>query len=607
MAVLYRMPIFISQTSTMQRILATYFSTCLRLVIPVMFLVTSHALFGQSKKEFIAQKYKEIKTVIADDIRGLEFYNDILLTVKKHSKNTLNAKEEKALKNKIIEIKSIRIKGDRIKAIEEYNKLLEKYEYRCGPKILVTLYNELGLSYELASMDDLAFTHFLFAIEISKKYGVNGLEEAAFGLSMMYYQRQEFDKAVTTGRISLDIAQKYDSEDIHFYHNAIAMGLARMGETKESIQLFRKAYKHASNVNNLKAKAMYASNISAYFGRETVHLDSSYRYAQIACEIFDTGLRTYDAPQAYNNLAITMIQIGEPFDSAYVKAVIAEERALENRDWRNALLAVNTESYIEWKKENFEQVVEIMKKSLSYKDSLLKYQDYEASFRKDLNLNLQRKFQKIREDELMKKNEIERKNAAISFWLTSASIGGFFLLITVFFLVKNIRRQRRIRMLEIEKEQTRQKHDEEKLALKSREIASMTLLNANFQKTLDAIKDTLNKKEVSQAIQGEIEKEVVSLKNDINLTKNFNDRLEEFQANYNQTNPDFANNLKRLAPSLTNGEIRHCMLLKNNMSTDEIANLMGVEKTTLRTARHRIHKKLSLEKGVKLQDYLIAM
>ena len=57
-------------------------------------------------------------------------------------------------------------------------------------------------------------------------------------------------------------------------------------------------------------------------------------------------------------------------------------------------------------------------------------------------------------------------------------------------------------------------------------------------------------------------------------------------------------------PKLTRGDRKLCALLKLNLSSKEIARLMGISVESVHTTRYRLRKKLGLEKGDDLIDFM---
>jgi len=80
---------------------------------------------------------------------------------------------------------------------------------------------------------------------------------------------------------------------------------------------------------------------------------------------------------------------------------------------------------------------------------------------------------------------------------------------------------------------------------------------------------------------------------------------EEFETIFTNIHPDFYKNLRTNFPSLTYKELRLCALVKMNMSSKEISNLLHLNTNSIETARSRIRKKLNLSNSdIKLSAFI---
>ena len=61
-----------------------------------------------------------------------------------------------------------------------------------------------------------------------------------------------------------------------------------------------------------------------------------------------------------------------------------------------------------------------------------------------------------------------------------------------------------------------------------------------------------------------------------------------------QSNQRFQQQLKRRFPRLTAYDLRLCIYLKANLSTKEIAILLNITPDSVKKAKHRLRKKISL-------------
>ncbi|WP_281614416.1 two-component regulator propeller domain-containing protein [Flammeovirga sp. SubArs3] len=81
---------------------------------------------------------------------------------------------------------------------------------------------------------------------------------------------------------------------------------------------------------------------------------------------------------------------------------------------------------------------------------------------------------------------------------------------------------------------------------------------------------------------------------------------EEFQHYFEGVHQNFNQHLKEKHPSLTAHDLRHCALIRLNLSLIECANLLGISQDSIKTSRYRLKKKLTLSAEENLQDYILA-
>ena len=71
-----------------------------------------------------------------------------------------------------------------------------------------------------------------------------------------------------------------------------------------------------------------------------------------------------------------------------------------------------------------------------------------------------------------------------------------------------------------------------------------------------------------------------------------------------ENNTEFIDNLKKLHPDLTQGEVNLAAMLRINLSTKDIAQLTDTLPKTVNMNRYRLRKALNLSKEIDLVDYL---
>jgi tetratricopeptide (TPR) repeat protein len=77
----------------------------------------------------------------------------------------------------------------------------------------------------------------------------------------------------------------------------------------------------------------------------------------------------------------------------------------------------------------------------------------------------------------------------------------------------------------------------------------------------------------------------------------------KYKSLFNSVHASFLLTLSKNYPNLTEGDKRHLMLLKLNMGTNEMAEVLGVSAGSVRVSRHRIKKKVELTDNADLKEF----
>lgn len=72
-----------------------------------------------------------------------------------------------------------------------------------------------------------------------------------------------------------------------------------------------------------------------------------------------------------------------------------------------------------------------------------------------------------------------------------------------------------------------------------------------------------------------------------------------------KTHPLFFTNLLKQNPTLKKRDLQLCVYIRLGINNKEIAKLLGIEDASIYKARHRLKKKLSLEKNLDLNQFLL--
>ena len=141
---------------------------------------------------------------------------------------------------------------------------------------------------------------------------------------------------------------------------------------------------------------------------------------------------------------------------------------------------------------------------------------------------------------------------------------------------------------------------------KSEELIRTTLNIVRKNETLLNIKkEVLN---ISHSISEEnlvlLRRKTLRLLGEIDTNIEHDDDLQAFQSSFDSVYHDFFKKLEEEFPELSNKEKLLCAYIKMNLLSKEIAPLLNISLRGVEISRYRLRKKLGLEKGSNLTEFL---
>ena len=137
--------------------------------------------------------------------------------------------------------------------------------------------------------------------------------------------------------------------------------------------------------------------------------------------------------------------------------------------------------------------------------------------------------------------------------------------------------------------------------LKRKELANTTMMAAKKNEVLMEIQGELNKDKSKFSNQFRLK----HIMNKINTAVKNKDEWKVFETNFNEVHEDFFKDILQKYPKLTSKDLKLCSYLKMNLSSKEIAPLMGISVRGVEVHRYRLRKKMGLDSDVNLTKFLI--
>ena len=200
---------------------------------------------------------------------------------------------------------------------------------------------------------------------------------------------------------------------------------------------------------------------------------------------------------------------------------------------------------------------------------------------------------------IIKQNEIklleERKQKAENekLFLFISLIGSLALIFAVIFGYRQ----------KIKRNKTEREKLDNDLAFKEKELTTHALHLAHKNEVLLDLKSQL-KALKSESLNSRNYQKVI---NTINLDINNDNNWEQFRNYFEDVHTDFNNKVMTNYPSVSNNDLRLMSLLKMNLSSKEIANILNISIEGVKKARYRLRKKLSLSTEDSLQELVLTL
>ncbi|MAZ28185.1 MAG: hypothetical protein CL868_14060 [Cytophagaceae bacterium] len=227
--------------------------------------------------------------------------------------------------------------------------------------------------------------------------------------------------------------------------------------------------------------------------------------------------------------------------------------------------------------------------SLIGKETEENFKELEAKYqteKKEQQLELQKSQINLLEEK-------QQKGRLRNILLISVSIITLALLIAIYYALRQ-----KIRRKEAEEEKLQNEID-----YKKRELTAQAVQLAHKNEMLEKLKVQLNelspKSNTSQDIQRLVNDIRIDMANDANWL--------QFKSYFEEVHQNFYNQVKTKYPVLSQNDLRLIALLKMNLSSKEIANVLNVSPEGIKKSRYRLRKKLELDTEDSLEETIMQL
>lgn len=446
----------------------------------------------------------------------------------------------------------------------------------------------------------------LQSLEIRKQIGND--YDLAFTfrtLGWLYYDIGYFDKALEYHTETLRIHKKIsDKQRIAYSFNSIGLIHEGRGDCSLALSFFRKSLELKKEFNNKDRIAETMKNMGICY-RKINDLDSAKELLESSLEISNQIKDVQNKVTVLNELSIVNLKLGN-FDKCY--SLLKESRFIMEGLMDNK----------EWIVENDRIMSDYYLAIGNYKESLNRYKKYDQGKSKIFSSNKSEKLTEMRilyeaerresEIKLLEQQrnlEIQKKRSL----LVASSLLVIIGILIIAYLWNNIKKKKAIyeqrNKFSKEKLKTQsllRENLEHKLEFRMKELTNLALF---ISQRTSIYKDlTKSFKSLSFSDINQLKKDINTLIKEYTFKFNFNEDIQKFHTNVETLQSDFLFQIKEKYPHLTDKDIQLAVQVKLKLSSKEIANINNISLNSVEVGRHRLRKKMNLDKKENLISFL---
>jgi len=166
---------------------------------------------------------------------------------------------------------------------------------------------------------------------------------------------------------------------------------------------------------------------------------------------------------------------------------------------------------------------------------------------------------------------------------------------------RNLRLQERIRAEQKVNQLLKQKHHME-IDLINRELATSSIFISQKNKIIGLIKKEINR--LMKTEKSITKAEITRILKSIDESIKFDNDWYRIKAHFEKIHPGFFDRLRKKYPQLTPNDHKLSALLRMNLNTKEISQILKITAPSTEISRIRLRKKLDLPKGINLTQHI---
>ncbi|MEM1002865.1 MAG: tetratricopeptide repeat protein, partial [Bacteroidota bacterium] len=408
------------------------------------------------------------------------------------------------------------------------------------------------------------------------------------------YKRQNYLESLRYYNQALDLYRDMEDNIWEAYTlNDIANSYFDLDSLDQAETYYKKALSIAENYELLDIQAFVWSNLGAIYTKKGE--------LKIAREEINRALvfnkNQYDINNILSNyIAFIELELKSKNRRAalnYANKGLALADSIKSMDSKSKFILFRSEIYGE--RGNYRRAYEDLNRYVVLNDSLTKVNNSKQIDELKIIYETEQKEKEL----IIQQNEIKllkerQQRAEIQKWFIIITLLGImaFTIAVIYGLRQKMKRNRLIR------EQL-----DKSLGFKEKELTTHALHLAHKNEILLDLKKQLKELKTKGTNTYQYQKII----NNINLDINNDNNWQQFRSYFEEVHKDFNSKILKTYPEVSNNDLRLMSLLKMNLSSKEIANILNISIEGVKKARYRLRKKLNLSTEESLQELVIEL
>jgi tetratricopeptide (TPR) repeat protein len=459
--------------------------------------------------------------------------------------------------------------GNYSQALDNYLRSLAIFQELKDESRAASTLNSIGNVYKNQKNFEEALSHYKQAQVIWLRLGdKKSMAGSYINIASIFSKQKKYDAAISSGSKALQIFESLnDSNGQILCHNIIGDIYVQKSQSEKALAEYNKALQLNEKFQSKKLGVTSHIGLGNAYAALNQNGQAISNYLEAKTLALSTGLRP-SLQKAYEGLA-----------TVYGK----------NQDYANAF--------------HYQQLSTVLKDSLFNAENASKI----------TNLRMQYENEK-------KQTEIKllQQEKDLGYATRNTAVVGLVAMLILLALALNRQRlkvrknkelhqvQQALSEAEIRNRLEKEQQLTAELEFRNKALTTHTLNLIQKNGILEEIRQT-----ISLALKGGLKDGntpmLSKLINLIDYSFNLDKDWDEFKIYFEGVHKDFFYKLKKANPELSVGELRLCALVRLNLNLKEAATLLNITPDSVKTARHRLRKKLNLPEDSNLLDYLITI